>query len=102
MNTIQNIKKISLIFFIATGFLHLGSSILLANEIIPREAYILNKTMDIPFILTGLIYGFSSLRISLTNPDKKHKTLDIIFISVIIVVLIGLLIINLLLPDLTT
>lgn len=99
MNTIQNIKKTALIFFIATGILHLGSSILIANDLFLRESTLLNKTMDIPFILTGLIYGLSSLRISLTNPNKKHKTLDIILICVIILVLIGLLIINLVLPD---
>ncbi len=102
MNTIQNIKKIALIFFIVTGILHLGSSAFIANEIFLREAHILNKTMDIPFILTGLIYGFASLRIALTDPSKKHKVLDIILISVIIVVLVGLLIVNLLLPDLST
>lgn len=102
MNTIQNIKKVALIFFIITGFLHLGSSALIANQIFLKQAFILNKTMDIPFIITGLIYGFCSLRLGLSNPEKQHKILDISLVCVIMLALIGLILINLLLPDLQT
>jgi hypothetical protein len=98
--TIQNIKKVSLIFFIITGILHLGSSMLLANQLFLKEAQIINKTIDIPLILTGLLYGFSSLRLSLTNPKNPHKILDISLISIIIVVLLALIIINLAIPNL--
>lgn len=100
MNTIQNIKKVALIFFVITGFLHLGSSAFIANQLFLKEAMILNKVMDIPFVVTGLIYGFSSLRLSLTNPEKQHKILDISLVCVIILALIGLILINLLLPEL--
>ncbi|MEK7126542.1 MAG: hypothetical protein AAB848_00395 [Patescibacteria group bacterium] len=100
MNTIQNIKKVALIFFIATGLLHFGSAIFIANDLYIKEASILNKIMDIPFIITGLIYGLASLRLTLTNPESKHKTLDIILISAIILILIGLIAINLFIPDL--
>lgn len=99
-NTLINIKKVSLIFFIITGFLHLGSSLLIANLLFLKYAFILNKTMDIPFVLTGLLYGFSSLRLSLTNPKIYHNHLDIFLISVIIAVLIGLMVINLAIPNL--
>ncbi len=99
MNTILNIKKVSLIFFVITGFLHLGSSIFIANEFFIKESFIINKIMDIPFILTGLIYAFTSLRLSLTDPEKNHKALDISLISIIILVLIALLLINILLPN---
>lgn len=99
MNTILNIKKVSLIFFVITGFLHLGSSIFIANEFFIKESFIVNKIMDIPFILTGLIYAFTSLRLSLTDPEKNHKVLDISLISIIILVLVALLLINILLPN---
>ncbi len=102
MNTILNIKKIALLFFVITGILHIGSSIFIANELYIKPAFILNKTMDIPFIITGLIYGLSSLRLTFTNPEHEHKILDIILICVIIVTLLGLIAINLLLPDLKT
>lgn len=100
LNTILNIKKIALIFFIVTGLLHLGSSVLLANDLFLKPAFILNKTMDIPFTITGLIYGLASLRMNLTNPEQYHKTLDIILICVIMVVLLGLIGVNLFVPDL--
>ncbi len=100
MNTIENIKKVALVFFIVTGFLHLGSSVLIANGILLKQSTIFNKVMDIPFVITGLIYGFSSLRLNLMNPEKNHKVLDIFLISVIIIVLLGLILINLLLPNL--
>ena len=101
MKTIENIKKVSLIFFIITGIAHLGSSILIANSLFLKEAEITHKIMDIPFILTGLLYGLSSLRIALTKPDKSHKKLDILLLVIIILVLIGVMTINLLIPDLT-
>ncbi len=99
-STIENIKKVALIFFIATGILHLGSSVFIANQLFMKPAFILNRTMDIPFVITGIIYALASLRLGLTNPNSEHKKLDIILISVIIIVLIGLILINLLLPDL--
>lgn len=99
-NTILNIKKVALAFFIATGLLHLGSSIFLANKLFIKTSYIFNKTMDIPFAITGLIYGLASLRLTLTNPEHEHKTLDIILICVIMLVLLGLIGLNLFLPDL--
>lgn len=101
-HTILNIKKVALIFFIITGLFHLGSSVLLANDLYLKPAFLLNKTMDIPFAITGLIYALSSLRLNLTNPDHAHKILDIILISVIILVLLGLIAINLFIPDLQT
>ncbi|MEK7672953.1 MAG: hypothetical protein AAB373_03640 [Patescibacteria group bacterium] len=99
-NTIENIKKVALAFFIVTGFLHLGSSIFLANDVFSKEAGIVNKLMDIPFAITGLIYGLAALRLSLSNPEKDHKTLDIILISVIILALLVLVLVNILVPDL--
>ncbi|MFH1284438.1 MAG: hypothetical protein ABIH78_02505 [Candidatus Peregrinibacteria bacterium] len=98
-STITNIKKVSLIFFIITGLLHLGSAMFISNGLHLKEALIVNKTMDIPFILTGLIYGFSSLRLSLTDPEKHHKLLDVSLISIIIIVLAGLVVINLAIPN---
>ena len=98
--TIENTKRIALIFFIVTGMAHLGSSAFIANKLFLKQAFIVNKTMDIPFIITGLIYGLASLRLNLSNPNKEHKVLDISLLCVIIVALIAVVIINLVIPDL--
>jgi len=93
--SLNNIKKVSLIFFLVTGFMHLGSTMMVANGIALKASFLVQKTMDIPFILTGLIYGFSSIRINITDQNKQHKLLDISLISVIILTLVILIYINL-------
>lgn len=100
MKSIENIKKVALVFFIVTGLLHLGSSVVIANELFLKQATIINKVMDIPFILTGMIYGFASLRSSVTNPEEKHKILDVSLSIIVIIALISLIIINIFIPDL--
>lgn len=102
MNTVKNIKKVSLAFFVLTGLLHLGSSVLLANSYFLEQAKLINNIMDAPFILTGLLYGISSLRLNLTNPEKNYKVLDIVLLSIIILIFIAVIIINIFIPDLTS
>lgn len=98
-HTIENIKKVALVFFIVSGLAHLSSTALISNDILIKEAFIVNKTFDIPFILTGLIYGLSSLRLTLADPEKEHKRLDIVLIVIIMLVLAGLIAVNLIFPD---
>jgi hypothetical protein len=99
MDTLNNIKKVSLIFFIVIGIAHIGSSLFIANDLLLKESIILNKTLDIPFVITALIYGFSSLRIALARKEKTHRILDAVLIGIIALVFVGLIIINLLVPD---
>lgn len=100
METFKNIKKVSILFFVLIGIVHIGSSLFLANNPFSKEALIINKTLDIPFIITGLIYGLSSLRISLANQEKSHRILDASLIIAIVVIFVGLVLVNLLVPDL--
>jgi len=100
METFKNIKKVSILFFALIGIVHIGSSLFLANNPFSKEALIINKTLDIPFVITGLIYGLSSLRISLANQEKSHRILDASLIIAIVVIFVGLVLVNLLVPDL--
>ena len=97
--TIENIKKVSLIFFIITGILHLGSYALITNSLWLKQSMILNKTMDIPVIITGMTYGLSSLRLNFADKTKPHKNLDIFLLSLIILTLIVVIAINLVVPN---
>ena len=99
MDTIQNIKKVSILFFIVIGTLHIGSSLFISNGLYLKESLILNKILDIPFIITGLIYGTTSLRISLARKEKSHRILDVALAGIIILVFLALIVINLLVPD---
>ncbi|MBL4694771.1 hypothetical protein JKY72_05380 [Candidatus Gracilibacteria bacterium] len=98
--TLDNIKKVSLVFFIVTGLIHFSANILLSNTLFLEEASVISKITDIPFLLTGLIYGLSSLRIAFTDTEKSHKKLDIFLFSTIIVALLILIIVNIFIPDL--
>ncbi len=55
--------------------------------------------MDIPFILSGLIYALTSLRLRFTDENSDYKTLDIVGVSVIILALIALIAINIFFAD---
>jgi len=97
--SIINIQKVTLIFFIVTGILHFGSSLLIKNQIFLKESTILNKTIDIPFIITGLTYALTSFRIGITQHHQKHKILDILIAIIILIALIGLVAVNVLMSD---
>ena len=98
--TIKNIQKISLVFFLTTGALHIGSNLFIANQIFVNKATLIYKILDIPFILTGVIYATTSLRLLLTKENANHKNLDITLATLTIVIFIALLGINIFLPNL--
>lgn len=100
METFTNIKKVAILFFIPIGLLHILSSLFIANNLYLKQAIIINKTLDIPFIVTGLIYGLSSLRISLANQEKSHRILDAALAGTVVLIFLGLIAVNLLVPDL--
>jgi hypothetical protein len=101
METVKNIKKVSILFFIVIGAVHIGSSMFIANGMYMKQALITNQILDIPFIITGFIYGISSLRISLANREKSHRILDAALAIAVIVIFLALVAINLLIPDIT-
>ena len=78
MNTLANIKKVSLLFFIVFGGTHLLSSLMLANGYFSDTMRLLNGTFDIPAILSGLLYGFISLKIYMEDLGKPTKTIDLV------------------------
>ena len=100
MKSIDNIKKVSLGFFLVLGFAHILTTVLITNGIELKYMIILSKLIAVPFAVTGLLYGFASLRLLLTKPDTDHRTLDIILASVTGLIFIGLLVINFAFPNL--
>tara|TARA_B100000315_G_C14477647_1_gene541381 strand:+ start:865 stop:1158 length:294 start_codon:yes stop_codon:yes gene_type:complete len=78
MNTVANIKKVSLLFFIVLTGAHILSSLMLANEYFNDTMSLLNKTLDLPAILAGIIYGFTSLKLYLEETGKDTKIFDVV------------------------
>ncbi len=97
---VEQIKKISLGLFIALGSTHLFSTLLIINNTWLKFADISGKIIAIPFAISGLVYGLSSLRLSLSQKDKNHKILDIFLASITAIVFIALLVITLVFPNL--
>ncbi len=96
LQTAQNIKKVSLIFFIVLGIGNLLSGLMMANNNFMPLSLIVNHILEIPFALTALIYGFSSVRSEL---EGDHKIINIFFIILTLLIFGALVYINLFLPD---
>ncbi len=97
MNTVANVKKIALLFFILFTGAHILSTLMLANGYFSDTMRILNGTLDIPAILSGLLYAFTSLKLYLEDMGKHTKMLDIAAGILGGLILIALLYVNFLL-----
>lgn len=78
MNTVANVKKVSLLFFIAIAGAHILSTLLLAQGYISQPLTIINGTFDLPAILAGILYAFSSAKLYMEDLGKDTKTFDMI------------------------
>lgn len=69
--TLKNLASVSLFFLIITGGLQLSSTFLLAQGATGSALSLLSKSMDLPFLLSALLYG--SARFSLSMEDMTGK-----------------------------
>lgn len=93
----SNIKKLALIFFILIGGSHILSGLMTSNGYFLPLSNDINKVLDIPFAMTALLYGFTSIEIRKDNPQKKVYYVIMAGISVLL--FLSLIYINLILPD---
>ena len=100
IETTKNIQKISLIFFAIIGTAHILSGLFLAKNYFPVQAYIVNRTLDIPFLITSLGYGFASTILHLSPPEKPSAILSVIFAIIALAIIALTMYINLFIPDL--
>jgi hypothetical protein len=100
MKTAENIKKVALIFFIVLGLTHILSGLMLSNSYLMPTSLVVNRILDIPFAMSALIYGLSATYEEIN--EKHHKTANIIFIAISILVFCVLIYINFFVPDLKT
>ncbi len=98
-DTLRTLRQVSLIFFLIIGSLHILSGLMVSqNQMLPLSN-IVNRVLDIPFALIGLILGLSQARISSDSPRRKAFYIMMIIISLLVLGL--LLYVNLFLPDKT-
>ena len=98
MNTIENIKKIALIFFIVLGMAHIGGSLMGANRYFLPFPSIISRILDVPFAMITLIYGLVSVRANMTK-EKNHKMANIAIVTACFIIFAGLVYISFFIPD---
>lgn len=81
MNQLKNIQFISSFFFYTWGFVIFGLMLLVKNKLYGETPLLILKSLDLPFILAGLLYGLTSLKLSLGN-DIKSDMIDAVLIFV--------------------
>ncbi len=97
MKTVENIKKIALVLFIILGLTHIVSGLMFSNGYLLPISFILNRSLDIPFAMTAVIYAGSAIYTKTPDKIKKITGAGLIIISLLIFIL--LIYINLLVPD---
>ncbi len=96
-DSLRTLRQVSLVFFFIIGLSHILTGLLVSNNLLLPLSNTINRILDIPFALLGVIYGLSQGRIASNSPNRKYY---LILISVITILVLGLLLyINLLIPD---
>ena len=81
MKQLKNIQFVSSIFFYVLGFVIFGLILLVNNQFYGEIPLLILKSLDLPFALAALLYGLSSLRLSLGD-EVKSDMIDAILIFV--------------------
>lgn len=97
VKTASHLQKVSLIFFFVLGLLQILGGIWSAQGEYLPTSLIVHRILDIPFAITGLIYGFSTIHHQ--KGATHQKTWGIVFLVITLLVFTLLIGINLFLAD---
>ena len=76
------------------------SGLMISENYLTESASLINRVLDVPFIMTGLLYGLTSLRLNLARDEKKHTILDAGLIALGVIIILVIIGTNLFIPDL--
>jgi len=54
--TYKNLRNVSLVFFLLLGLIHFLSGMLLNNKFLVNINYLINRSFDIPFVMSGIVH----------------------------------------------
>lgn len=94
---LRTLRQVSLIFFLLLGSTHIISGLLASENMFLPLSNLINRILDIPFIIVGVVYGLSHTKLETDSAFKKPYL--IIMTIITLLVLGGLLYINVFLPD---
>jgi hypothetical protein len=97
--TLQSIADVSLLFFVVFGGLHIGASLMLAQGISSRVDVLIFNALDLPFLLSALLYGTARFSLALEEITGNLKIPVIVCSVFSTTVFLGALYLNFVLPD---
>ncbi len=72
--TLQNLASVSLLFLVVTGGLHISSTFLLLQGVENHTLTLLFNSLDLPFLLSALLYGSAKFSLSMEDIAEKGRS----------------------------
>ena len=72
------LKSLSAFFFYLLGTSFFVAYLFLKNDLYARESAIWLQTADLPLLLSAVIYGGTSLYLSVKNPEEPSRVLPFV------------------------
>jgi hypothetical protein len=80
----KNLNEISFYYFFFIGLLHLISGMLYVNEYYSKTAWLINRLLDIPFLIITLTYIYSNIKLYLIKEKNFNPNYDLLFIVIFV------------------
>lgn len=78
VQTLLNIKKVSLVLFLLLTGAHITAALLVSKGYDNTTLMLMYRTLDLPAILAGILYGASSVKEYLEALRKDTKVFDLV------------------------
>jgi len=95
MSLYEQIRKISLIFFVVIGLSHFITGLLFVNGYYREITGVTNRVLFIPFVLALFSYLYSGVK----SEENNNSKLAILILIVGLLVIIGTVALEIFLPD---
>jgi ABC-type sulfate transport system permease component len=96
-DSLKTLRQVCLIFFLLIGSAHLLTGLLVSQGQMLPLSNIINRVLDIPFVIIGTVLGLSQTKIA---PDSSFRRTWFIIMGIITLLILGLMLyINVFLPD---
>jgi hypothetical protein len=77
----KNLNEVSFYFFFLIGLIHILSGLLLTNNYFVKTSWIINRSLDIPFLIASLIYIYSNIKLHTLQNKSYSKQFDFFIIT---------------------
>lgn len=101
METIKNIQKVGIWFFAILGGTYILTGLMILSDFYKTQTTIIHQTIQIPFIISALIYGISQLVEGFTEPGQLNKKVLIPAGATLGTFIILIIVFEIIFPDLT-